>query len=158
MSALTQTHATFVLEREYPAPVQQVWQAFADPEVKAKWFGGDEFVILDRSDDFRIGGVSAETSTYGEGGPRGVFRGTYTDIVEQQRIVMTYDMWLEDAHASTSITTILFEPSEAGTHLTYTEQGVHLDGIHGPGPEAAAGREEGTGVLLDQLGALLTEG
>jgi hypothetical protein len=54
---------------------------------------------------------------------------------------------------------IVFEPSEndrqPGTRLTFTEQGVHLDGVHGPGPQAAAGREEGTAGLLDAIGALL---
>jgi uncharacterized protein YndB with AHSA1/START domain len=32
MSERTQTHATFVLERYYPVPVDRVWDAFADPE------------------------------------------------------------------------------------------------------------------------------
>ena len=66
---------------------------------------------------------------------------------------------LDGVHASTSITTIVFEPSEdeghSGTRLTFTEQGVHLDGVHGPGPQAAAGREAGTAGLLDAIGALL---
>ena len=70
-----------------------------------------------------------------------------------------YDMWLDGVHASTSITTIVLEPSEEGdgpgTRLTFTEQGVHLDGVHGPGPQAAAGRKEGTAGLLDSIGALL---
>jgi len=155
MSTLTQTHATFVLEREYPVPVDRVWLAFADPERKAQWFGGDEFVILERSDDFRVGGRATELSRYGADGPLGRFEATYTGLVDQRRIVMTYDMWLEDAHASTSIMTIVLEPTATGTRLTHTEQGVHLDGVHGPGPEAAAGREEGTAGLLDQLGAYL---
>jgi hypothetical protein len=68
-------------------------------------------------------------------------------------------MWLDGVHASTSITTIVFEPSRdkghPGTRLTFTEQGVHLDGVHGPGPQAAAGREAGTAGLLDAIGALL---
>lgn len=59
-------------------------------------------------------------------------------------------------HASTSITTIVFEPIDGGAaRLTFTEQGVHLDGVHGPGPEAASGRECGTAGLLDALGRLL---
>ena len=41
------------------------------------------------------------------------------------------------------------------TRLTFTEQGVHLDGVHGLGPQAAAGREAGTAGLLDAIGALL---
>ena len=158
MPALTQTHATFVLEREYPVPVARVWQALADPEVKARWFGSEDFVEVERTDDFRVGGGSTDDGRRGADGPLSQFRATYTDIVEHRRIVYSYDMWLDGVHASTSITTLLFEPIGTGTRLTFTEQGVHLDGVHGPGPEAAAGREEGTGFLMDQLGAVLAGG
>lgn len=153
----TQTHATFVLEREYPAPVERVWEAFADPEVKAKWFGSDEFVDVQRTEDFRVGGVSIDDGRHGADGPLSQFRATYTDIVEHQRIVYSYDMWLDEAHASTSVTTITFEPTDVGTLLTFTEQGVHLDGVHGPGPDAAAGREEGTRGLLENIAGLFVD-
>ncbi len=159
MTDRTQTHATFVLERKYPVPVDRVWAAFADPEIKRKWFGSDDFVDVKRSDDFGVGGVVIDDGRSGEGGPLSQFRATYTDIQHNERIVYTYDMWLDGAHASTSITTIVFEPTDdgagPGTQLTFTEQGVHLDGVHGPGPDAAAGRESGTAGLLDALGNLL---
>jgi hypothetical protein len=52
-------------------------------------------------------------------------------------------VFFDGVHASTSITTIVLEPSEdgdsSGTRLTFTEQGVHLDGVHGPGPQDHAG-------------------
>lgn len=158
MTQRTQTHATFVLEREYPVAVDRVWEAFADPEIKRKWFGSDDFQEVERSEDFRVGGVSIDDGRHGDDGPVSRFRATYTDIVPKERIVYSYDMWLDDAHASTSITTILFEATEVGegTRLTFTEQGVHLDGVHGPGPDAAAGREEGTAGLLDAIGKLFT--
>lgn len=160
MSKHTQTHATFVLEREYPVPAGRVWEAFADPEIKAQWFGGSEFVHVTRSDDFRVGGTWIDDGRSSEDGPMSRFRATYTDLVEHERIVYSYDMWLDDAHASTSLTTIALEavdtPEGPATRLTFTEQGVHLDGVHGPGPEAAAGREMGTAGLLDALGTVLT--
>ena len=156
MTDRTQTHATFVLEREYPVPVDRVWAAFADPEIKQQWFGSDDFVYVERSDDFRIGGVVIDNARHGEDGPLSQFRATYTDITPSERIVYSYDMWLDGAHASTSITTVVFEPLDDGTRLTFTEQGVHLDGVHGPGPDAAAGRESGTADLLDAIGKLLT--
>ena len=90
----------------------------------------------------------------GEGGPLSQFRATYTDITPGERIVYTYDMWLNGAHASTSITTIVFEPTDNATHLTFTEQGVYLDNVHGP--DAAAGRESGTANLLDAIAEVLT--
>ena len=159
MTVHTQTHATFVIEREYPAPLDRVWAAFADPEIKRQWFGSDGFVDVERTDDFRVGGVAVADGYPTAGGPLSRFRAVYTDIVPNERIVYSYDMWLDDTHASTSISTIVFEPIDApsgtATRLTFTEQGVHLDGVHGPGPEAAAGREHGTAALLDAVGALL---
>lgn len=156
MSNRTETHATFTLVREYAAPVEKVWEAFADADVRDKWFGSDEFVYTDRQHDFRIGGITTDDGYHGEGGPLSQFHATYTDIVPNERIVYTYDMWLDGAHASTSITTIALEPVADITRLTFTEQGVYLDGIHGPGPDAAAGREQGTAGLLDQIGELFT--
>ncbi len=158
MSDRTATHATFVLEREYPVALDRVWAAFADPEVKRRWFGSDGFVDVERTEDFRVGGIAVADGYPTGGGPLSQFRATYTDIVPEQRIVYVYDMWLDGVHASTSITTIVFESVPAGTRLTFTEQGVHLDGVHGPGPAAAAGREEGTASLLDAVGALLGAG
>lgn len=61
------------------------------------------------------------------------------------------DMWLDDRHASTSITTVEFAADGDRTQLTFTEQGVHLDGVQGPGPDAAAGREHGTRELLEGI-------
>jgi uncharacterized protein YndB with AHSA1/START domain len=157
MSNHTELHATFTLERNYPVPVAKVWEAFADLEVKKQWFGGGEqFVDVKQQEDFVVGGIATNEARFGPNGPVTQFRATYTDIVENERIVYTYDMWLDGVHASTSLATIVFEESEDGTRLTLTEQGVHLDGVHGPGPEAAAGREQGTGDLLDKLGAVLT--
>ena len=34
------THATFSLERSYPAPPARVFAAWADPAAKARWFAG----------------------------------------------------------------------------------------------------------------------
>jgi uncharacterized protein YndB with AHSA1/START domain len=33
-------HATFCIERTYPASPAQVFKALTDPAAKAKWFGG----------------------------------------------------------------------------------------------------------------------
>ncbi len=48
------------------------------------------------------------------GGPTSRFVSTYTDIVDQQRMVFTYDMWVDDRHISTSLTTIAVEPRATG--------------------------------------------
>ena len=110
------------------------------------------FDVREKSHDFRVGGHAIEDGQW-HGGPTSRFVSTYTDIVDQQRIVFTYDMWVDDRHMSTSLTTIVVEPDGDGTRLTYTEQGVHFDGL-----DSVEGREEGTAGLLDNLGSFLTGG
>ena len=82
-----------------------------------------------------------------------MFESTYTDIVNLQRIVFTYDMWVDGRHLSTSLTTIALEADGDQTRLTYTEQAVHFDGL-----DSVEGREEGSQGLLDQLGSYLSAG
>jgi uncharacterized protein YndB with AHSA1/START domain len=150
----SQVHNTFVIERDLDAPVDAAWHAFSDDDARQQWFGAD--AAFDRSEmthDFRVGGGGVEDGQW-HGGPTSRFVSTYTDIVEHERIVFTYDMWVDGRHLSTSITTVAFEPLGTGdrTRLTYTEQGVHFDGLDSP-----EGREEGTGGILDAFEAHLAE-
>lgn len=51
------THTTFTIERTYDATPAQVFNAFADPKIKARWFTGpDDSGPESRELDFRIGG------------------------------------------------------------------------------------------------------
>lgn len=146
----SETIATFTIERMYAASVAAVWHAFSDNDARSQWFGGgDAFDTTEQSHDFRIGGGGVEDGRWKDG-PRSRFESTYTDIVEHRRIVFTYDMWVDDRHLSTSLTTVVFEPDGDGTRLTFTEQAVHFDGL-----DTVEGREEGTAGLLDNLGAYL---
>ncbi len=146
----SQIHATFVLEREYAAGVEAVWHALSDAQAREQWFGaGAAFDVQAKAHDFRVGGHSTEEGQW-HGGPRSTFHSTYTDIVALRRVVFTYDMWVDGRHLSTSLTTIALEPVAEGTRLTYTEQGVHFDGL-----DSVEGREEGSNGLLDELGAYL---
>ena len=147
----SEAHATFVIERTYPVAVEAVWHALSDNDARDQWFGGGPaFETREKSHDFRVGGHSVEEGRW-HGGPQSLFRSTYTDILDRQRIVFTYDMWVDGRHLSTSLTTIALDDEGDGTHLTYTEQAVHFDGL-----DSVEGREEGTKGLLDQLGAYLT--
>jgi uncharacterized protein YndB with AHSA1/START domain len=146
----SEVHATFVIERNYPVPVNAVWHALSDNDARDHWFGGgDAFDVHEKSHDFRVGGHGVEDGQW-HGGPTSRFESTYTDIVDEQRMVFTYEMWVDGRHMSTSLTTISLEPDGNGTRLTYTEQGVHLDGL-----DSAEGREEGTREILDNLGTFL---
>jgi uncharacterized protein YndB with AHSA1/START domain len=79
----------------------------------------------------------------------------YYDIVPDQRIVYSYEMYADGARISVSVATIEFAKSGDGTALTWTEQGAYLDGIDGP--QAPALRQEGTAEMLDGLASKMAQ-
>jgi uncharacterized protein YndB with AHSA1/START domain len=150
MTERSVTHATFTLERTYDAAPAAVFNAFADPAAKARWFNGppewgpDEFEL-----DFRVGG--REVSRGGpQGGPVHTYEAVYQDIIPDERIVSTYVMYVDDDRLSVSVSTLVLSPQGDGTHIVLTDQGAYFDGI-----DTAASREHGTSELLDALGASL---
>lgn len=146
MTERSVTHATFVIERTYDASPARVFAAWATPEAKGLWFAGpDEWVKSNHELDFRVGGRE-RVSGGPPGGPVHSFDARYQDIVPNERIITSYDMRLDDKRISVSLATVEFKPAGAGTRLIYTEQGAFLDGYDDP-----AGREHGTGALLDKL-------
>jgi len=133
-------HGTFVVERIYAAPPERVYQAWADPVAKAKWFSKADIF------DFRVGG--REYSSGGPpGGPNFIFNASYHELIPEQRIVYTYTLDSGDARMSVSITTVELIEVEGGTKLIFTEQGAFFDGHDTPEI-----REHGTNALLDMLG------
>ena len=142
------THSTFELEREYKAPVSKVFQAFADPALKAKWFDApsSEWRYIDSSFDFREGGLEYSENQYGEGGPVSRFDGRYHEIVDNLRIVYSYEMRVDGTRLSVSLTSIELAPTDAGTRLTLTEQGVYFDDL-----DNTAQRIAGTRELLESI-------
>jgi uncharacterized protein YndB with AHSA1/START domain len=145
------THATFVIEREYKAAPAKVFAAFADPKKKTKWFSGPEEWESEHKMDFRVGGKELS-----RGGPPGgvvhTMNGEYWDIVENERIVMAYELHLDATRISVSLGTTEIKPNGAGSKLIYTEQGAYLDGY-----DDAGQREEGTQQLFNQLDAFLSK-
>jgi uncharacterized protein YndB with AHSA1/START domain len=151
MTERSVNHANFVIERSYPAAPARVFAAWASFEAKAIWMDDPDF----KSDgtegelDFRVGGherfggLTPEGSSYR-------YDATYYDIVPDHRIVYSYEMYSGEDRMSVSVATVEIVSERSGTKLTYTEQGVFLDGIDKP--EA---REEGTAWLLDNLGKYL---
>jgi uncharacterized protein YndB with AHSA1/START domain len=144
-------HATFVIERRYPAHPAKVFGAWADAGAKQIWMDDPDYKS-DGSDyelDFRVGGHERFGGLTPEGTRYG-YDATYYDIVPDNRIVYSYEMYSGDDRMSVSLTTVEILPDQDGAKLTYTEQAAFLDGIDKP--EA---REEGTAWMLDNLGKYL---
>jgi uncharacterized protein YndB with AHSA1/START domain len=140
-------HDTFTLERTYPLPRDEVFNAWADEKVKARWFAGN---APGYELDFRTGGV--ERNTVVHDGKRITWESLYREIVSGERIVYTSVLAEDDTVATVSLTTVEFVPDGEGTRLVLVEAAAYLDGREQPG-----WREHGTGEWLNALGRYLAE-
>jgi uncharacterized protein YndB with AHSA1/START domain len=142
MSDRSVTHSTFTLERTYPAPREQVFNAWADPAIKVRWFAGNP---ADYAMDFRAGGIESNSGVHD--GKRLLWESLYREIVADERIVYTSQLCEDDSVVSLSLTTVEFIVEATGCRVVLVEAGAYLDDHEKP-----AWREEGTSSQLDQLG------
>jgi len=158
MTARSVVHNTFTIERSYPATPSRVFAAFASEEAKNIWGDTGDLEQADGDAgltefDFRVGG--RERFGFKYHGTTYRYDALYYDIVPDQRLIYSYEMYANDARISVSVATIEFAKSGDCTTLTYTEQGAYLDGIDGP--DAADLRKEGTSEMLDNLTGYLAK-
>jgi uncharacterized protein YndB with AHSA1/START domain len=148
MSEHSIVHATFTLERSYPVPTQRVFQAWADPGLKARWFAEDSTRY---QMDFRPNGIERNGAEHD--GKAITWETLYREIVPNERIVYTSVLSEDDTVVTASLTTVEFTDDGPTTSLVLTETGAYLDGKEQP-----AWREEGTGDWLNSLGRHLAAG
>jgi uncharacterized protein YndB with AHSA1/START domain len=149
-------HDTFAIERTYPAAVSRVFAAFAAKDAKEAWGDTGDLGQPAADDgatefDFRVGG--RERFGFGYRGVSYRYDALYYDIVPEQRIIYSYEMYADGARISVSVATVEFEAVPEGTALTWTEQGTYLDGFDGA--QAPRLRQEGTAEMLDGLAKYL---
>src|SRR5205085_10892232 len=87
MSERSAVHDTFMIERTYDAEPERVFAAWAEAEAKLQWFGSPDGHEL----DFQVGGHERFTATLDDGSVY-EYNTCYQDIVDDERIVYSYDM------------------------------------------------------------------
>jgi len=159
MSKSEVVHDTFVIERSYPQPPASVFAAFADDELKRRWFLIDPAHATTDvyENDFRIGGKEVIRFRFTASSPGGSAAGTvmgndsvYMDIVENERVVYAYSMLIGDSRLSTSLATIQLLPEGKGTRLVFTEQAVYYERS-----DAIQHRKQGVEYMLAKVSEVL---
>lgn len=84
----TPTDREIRVEREFDAPRDQVWKAFTDPALMAKWWGRGNKLVVERH-ELEKGGhwryvEQANGETHG-------FEGRFREIIPKNRIVQTFE-------------------------------------------------------------------
>lgn len=145
MTERSVTHGDFTIERNYDVAPARAFAAWADPEIKRRWFGTPEKDNPAHIFEFKVGGREFNAGKMGEDDYS--FDVRYYDIVPDTRIVYAYDMHMNGRRISVSVAAIEFKPQGKGTLVIVTEHGAFLDGL-----DNVAQRESGTQWLMDQLG------
>ena len=154
------TQDAVVIEREFDAPVDLIWQMWTEPDHFKEWYGPDGAAVPVARMDVRVGGtrlVCMEMQT--PNGPmRMWFTGEYREVVQNQRLVYTEstsdengnvlspaDVGLPEDQSPTTVVTVELEDLKGRTKMVMTHGGIPADS-----PGAA-----GWVMALDKLSAHL---
>ncbi|MBV7407532.1 SRPBCC domain-containing protein [Maritimibacter sp. DP1N21-5] len=143
-------HQTFAFTRVIGASPSAVFRAFAEEELKRKWFLNPHIASADYALDFRVGGQERGRFVMEDGPAKGIHENSthYLDIRDGERIVYAYSMTWDGRVHSSSLVTVELAATEAGTRLDYTEQGAFFEDSDGGDM-----RKGGMEALIDALAA-----
>jgi uncharacterized protein YndB with AHSA1/START domain len=140
-------HATFSVERRYEVSPARVFAAWADQDVKARWFiDPDGPAATPKHElEFRPGGHELNVGDHRDGSAY-EYHAYYWEIVPDERIVYSYEMLVGGTRISVSLATVELTAEGDGTRLKLTEQAAFFDDRDAPDR-----RRQGSGALLDAL-------
>jgi uncharacterized protein YndB with AHSA1/START domain len=98
-----------ILEREFDAPRDLVFEAFSKPEHIGRWWGQAGSKMSACEMDFRPGGAWRFVEQAADGNEYG-FRGEYREIARPERIVWTFEY--EGLPGHISVDTLVFQEIE----------------------------------------------
>jgi uncharacterized protein YndB with AHSA1/START domain len=143
------TYFDFEIDREFTCSTTALFDAWADPMIKAKWFvGPPNWVETHRSLDLREGGVETMAGVIG-----GTLTTQYTahfyDVQPNSRIGYSFEVRLGGEIYSISTSVVQFIETSGGAHMRYHEQLAVFSGQSAE--EARPNRIAGTGSHFDRL-------
>ncbi len=134
-----------VVTREIAAPPERVWRAFTEPDDAARWMWGAGASDATAELDVRVGGrYRVATGAAG-------FKGIYVAVDPPRTLIFTlhWESPVGYEPETDEAAVVSFEPTAAGTRLTYRHVGIPGGGL----PAAEHGKA--IAATLDALAALV---
>jgi uncharacterized protein YndB with AHSA1/START domain len=148
LSAAQHEAPSLDIVRVFDAPKMLVYQMWSTPDHLRKWSAPKDYAIPAARTDFREGGSWYARMHTADGHDYRV-QGTYREIIEGRRIVLTH-AWLDrDGRPETeTLITVTFEQQGTKTKMSFLQEG--FDSV-----EARDGMAVGWNECFDLLGAHL---
>ena len=104
-----------LIERIFDAPPELVFRVWTSPEHLMRWWGPKDFTTVVFEQDFRVGGDYRACIRDASGGDHWM-TGTYREIVDGQKIVMSF-RWEDGAWGVDNTVTVMFAALAGGRTL-----------------------------------------
>ncbi|MBS0488445.1 MULTISPECIES: SRPBCC family protein [unclassified Phenylobacterium] len=136
-----------LIERIFDAPPDLVFRVWTSPEHLMRWWGPKDFVTVVFDQDFRVGGAYRACIRDASGGDHWM-TGTYREIVDGQKIVMSF-RWEDGAWGVDNTVTVMFAALAGGRTLFRFHQAPFAS------LEARDSHTQGWSSLVDKLAVYL---
>ena len=145
------TEFAVALTRTIPAPREEVYRAFLDPELLQRWFCPGEFAVVTASVDEHVGGRHV-VEMLAPDGMRLAFESVIRDLVENERIVLDFAFVGPEPgeREDTLLTVTLSDAPDGGTDVRFDHERITL----APPNYDSPGVNAGWTSVLDKLEAL----
>lgn len=149
MNQTETTATTLRISRMIPASIENVFEAWTNPDILSKWAAPEGINHISYDVDLRVGGSYTLVMRNDDGALHTAF-GTYVEIDPPHRLAYTWD-WKEDEYRMDVETLVTVQLKAVGnaTEVLLTHERF-------PAEEAVAGHNEGWTSCLNRLEGLLT--
>lgn len=114
---------TVRLHRVFTAPAERIYRAFTDADAYARWLPPHGFTAKVHEMDVRVGGGFRMSFTNFTTGNSHAFRGTYVELVPNERIRHT-DTFDDPGMPGDMTVTVDLRAFEGGTELTISQTNI----------------------------------
>lgn len=114
------------IQRTMSAPLERVWKAWTDPNLIVKWFGCEECVGCDVSQDFTVGGAFQVLMHLDNGATMRV-HGVFKEIVPMERLCYTWNSDAPEFPADDTLVTVEFRAVGDKTELSINHTNFALE-------------------------------